>query len=291
MASPSASPSPAPHPQSSLHSLRSTCLSLLLAQQSHPIGFPILTSPPKPILSPFCDLQPSEQTLLALWDELRDVIYERLKAEARAELLARTLLEEGESMDEEDDDDGVLDERIQKLEQEVATLQAEQRVKEEISLGIITGREVQNTIYGMRETGAPASSIAKTRALRSLTHLHTTYLSILTHLHNTLTTLHTHLTHLTTQRLTQTNTNRLLTTHLLKLTSQTACKAHKDNILDEDLRGKVEEMELQVKDAKMRWEVARNVFQGVVAGSGVDWVRVEDGRLRTLILEAGEELE
>lgn len=197
-------------------------------------------------------------------------------------------------MDEEEDDDGVLEERIQKLEQEVAKLQAEQGVKEEIALGIITGREVQNTIYGMRgdrENGAPASSIAKTRALRSLTHLHSTYLSILTHLHNTLTTLHTHLTHLTTQRLTQTNTNRLLTTHLLKLTSQIASKAHKDNIFDENLRRKVEEMELQVKDVKMRWEVARNVFQGVVAGSGVDWVRVEDGRLRTLILEAGEELE
>ena len=50
-------------------------------------------------------------------------------------------------------------------------------------------------------------------------------------------------------------------------------------------------MESQVKDAKTRWEVARNVFQGVVAGSGVDWVRVEDGRLKVLMLEAGEELE
>ena len=128
-------------------------------------------------------------------------------------------------------------------------------------------------------------------ALRSLTHLHTTHLSTLTHLHNTLTTLHTHLSALTTQRLTQLHTNRLLTTRLLSLTSQIASKAHKDNILDEDLRQKVEEMESQVKDAKIRWEVARNVFQGVVAGSGVDWVRVEDGSLRALMLEAGEELE
>ena len=39
----------------------------------------------------------------------------------------------------------------------------------------------------------------------------------------------------------------------------------------------------------MRWEVARNVFQGAVAGSGVDWVRVEHGRLAKLMLEAGEE--
>ena len=65
-----------------------------------------------------------------------------------------------------DDDDGVLDERIQKLEQEVAGLQAEQGVKEEIALGVITTAEVQNTIYGMRgdrESGAPASSVAKTR--------------------------------------------------------------------------------------------------------------------------------
>lgn len=79
----------------------------------------------------------------------------------------QNLLEEDVAMDEgEDDDDGVLDERIQKLEQEVARLQAEQGVKEEIALGVITGREVQNTIYGMRgdqENGAPASSVAKTR--------------------------------------------------------------------------------------------------------------------------------
>lgn len=50
-------------------------------------------------------------------------------------------------------------------------------------------------------------------------------------------------------------------------------------------------MEAQLKEAKMRWEVARNVFQGVVAGSGVDWVRVEEGRLKGLMLEAGEEME
>ena len=68
-------------------------------------------------------------------------------------------------MDEEGDD-GVLDERIQELEQVVARLQAEQGVKEEIALGVITGREVQNTIYGMRgdrESGVPPSSVAKTR--------------------------------------------------------------------------------------------------------------------------------
>ncbi|KAF8420588.1 centromere protein H (CENP-H)-domain-containing protein [Tirmania nivea] len=287
----SSSPAPAP-PQFSLDSLRSFCLSLLLAQQTHPCGFPILTSPPKPLLPPPCDLQPSEHTLLELWDEFRDVIHERLKAEARAELLARGLLEEDEAMNlGQYGDDGMLDERIQNLEQEVASLQAEQGVKEEIALGVITGREVLNTIYGMRRDGAQASSVAKTCALRSLTDIHTTHLSTITNLYNTLSTLHNHLSALSTQRLTQVHTNQLLTTRLLSLTSQMTPKIRTDNILDEDLRQKVEEMELQVKGAKMRWEVARNVFQGAVAGSGVDWVRAEDGRLRTLMLEAGEELE
>ena len=82
-------------------------------------------------------------------------------------MLVQGLLEEDEAMYEEgDDDDRMLDERIRKLEQEVASLQAEQGVKEEIALSVITGKEVQNTIYGMRgdrENGAPVSSVAKTR--------------------------------------------------------------------------------------------------------------------------------
>lgn len=105
-------------------------------------------------------------------------------------------------------------------------------------------------------------------------------------LHSSLTAAHASLAATRAARLAQTQTNRLLATRLSALTASSSAHLR---IEDRTLQEKIEESESRTKLARMRWEVARNVFQGAVAGSGVDWVRVEHGRLAKLMLEAGEE--
>lgn len=92
-----------------------------------------------------------------------------MKAEARAELVAQGALRDaGEGDNDDNDDEGEEDEeereqRKIKLEQEIARLKADQGVKEEIALAAMTGREVQNVVYGMRAESGAASSVAKSR--------------------------------------------------------------------------------------------------------------------------------
>ncbi|KAF8477415.1 hypothetical protein BDZ91DRAFT_709211 [Kalaharituber pfeilii] len=288
--SPYSSPVPPSAPMPALHTLRSTCLSLLLSQQSHPIGFPSFSAPPIPLLPPSSELSTEEKQLLVLWGELRDVVYERMMLEARADLAREGKLEDERDYEEDTEEDEELDERIRKLETEVTRLRLEEATKEEVTLAAVVSREVSNTVYGVK-SDAGAASIVKTRALRSLLHHRTRASALSAGLHTQLTNLHTNLTTSTLSHSSQISENRALAQRILKLTTQLSARNRKENIRDQDLRDKITEMERQVHDAKTRWEVARNVFQGVVAASGVDWVRVEDGRLKGLMLEAGEELE
>ncbi|KFY42224.1 hypothetical protein V494_02523 [Pseudogymnoascus sp. VKM F-4513 (FW-928)] len=57
----------------------------------------------------------------------------------------------------------------------------------------------------------------------------------------------------------------------------------KGDISDPELRGKIEEMEREVRRSRQRWRLMKGVASGVVAGSGMDWAR--DEKLRALVLE------
>ena len=130
-------------------------------------------------------------------------------------------------------------------------------------------------------TNTPTSSL---RALSAQRH---SYLATLAALHSSLTAAHASLARTRAARLAQTKTNRTLATRLGTLTASSSARL---KIKDRTLQEKISESESRTKLARVRWEVARNVFQGVVAGSGIDWVRIEHGRLAKLMLEAGEEI-
>ncbi|KFY82121.1 hypothetical protein V500_10804 [Pseudogymnoascus sp. VKM F-4518 (FW-2643)] len=57
----------------------------------------------------------------------------------------------------------------------------------------------------------------------------------------------------------------------------------KGDITDPEMRGKIEEMEREVRRSRQRWRLMKGVASGVVAGSGMDWAR--DEKLRALVLE------
>ncbi|OBT73275.1 hypothetical protein VF21_08427 [Pseudogymnoascus sp. 05NY08] len=57
----------------------------------------------------------------------------------------------------------------------------------------------------------------------------------------------------------------------------------KGDITDPDMRGRIEEMEREVRRSRQRWRLMKGVASGVVAGSGMDWAR--DEKLRALVLE------
>lgn len=57
----------------------------------------------------------------------------------------------------------------------------------------------------------------------------------------------------------------------------------KGDITDPGMRGRIEEMEREVRRSRQRWRLMKGVASGVVAGSGMDWAR--DEKLRVLVLE------
>ncbi|KFY72588.1 hypothetical protein V499_07267 [Pseudogymnoascus sp. VKM F-103] len=57
----------------------------------------------------------------------------------------------------------------------------------------------------------------------------------------------------------------------------------KGDIMDPEMRGKIEEMEREVRRSRQKWRLMKGVASGVVAGSGMDWAR--DEKLRALVLE------
>ncbi|KFY69121.1 hypothetical protein V496_00500 [Pseudogymnoascus sp. VKM F-4515 (FW-2607)] len=57
----------------------------------------------------------------------------------------------------------------------------------------------------------------------------------------------------------------------------------KGGITDPEMRGKIDEMEREVRKSRQRWRLMKGVASGVVAGSGMDWAR--DEKLRALVLE------
>ncbi|KFZ11448.1 hypothetical protein V501_04778 [Pseudogymnoascus sp. VKM F-4519 (FW-2642)] len=57
----------------------------------------------------------------------------------------------------------------------------------------------------------------------------------------------------------------------------------KGDITDPEMRGKIEEMEREVRRSRQKWRLMKGVASGVVAGSGMDWAR--DEKLRALVLE------
>lgn len=81
-------------------------------------------------------------------------MYQRLRCEAQAELAGLgELEEEGEGEGEGDADaDAELAGRIKDLEEKVAQLRAEEGVKEEIALGIVTAGDMQRVVYGVRSS-------------------------------------------------------------------------------------------------------------------------------------------
>ena len=93
-------------------------------------------------------------------------MHQRLRSEARAELAGLGELEselerggegeegegerEGDEGEGEGEGDAELAGRIKELEEKVARLRAEEVVKEEIALGIVTAGDVQKVVYGVR---------------------------------------------------------------------------------------------------------------------------------------------
>ena len=93
-------------------------------------------------------------------------MYQRLRGEARVELaglgeLESELEEEGGEEEEGEEGSAELAGRIKDLEEKVAQLRAEEAVKEEIALGIVTSGDVQRVVYGVRSSSGGAEAGAE----------------------------------------------------------------------------------------------------------------------------------
>ncbi|KAI5805489.1 hypothetical protein DFH27DRAFT_599992 [Peziza echinospora] len=251
--------------------------------------FPHLTITPPPLLPPTAALTPDELTLLNTWHDLALTTQRRLYAESYNELLTSGKLSTDDAGRTADLTSSSSSE-IETLRKDVDALGLAARTREKVAMDAYIAKEVLNAVYGVRPTSDDFAYV-KARTLRTLHTLHTSLTQQSTALHTHLASLRTTHQTLLTQTLSSTHTNRALTSHLLTLTTLLSAASTKSHIRDPALLALVEDAEAQLREARMRWEVARNVVQGVVVGSGVDWVRVEEGRVRELMLKAGEEVE
>lgn len=80
--------------------------------------------------------------------------------------------------------------------------------------------------------------------------------------------------------------NRQLTARLLMLTEKR--KKERRRVAGENDERYIE-AEKEMREAKIKWEVMRNVVQSIIVGSGIDWN--SDKRLRAAVLACGEEVE
>ena len=76
--------------------------------------------------------------------------------------------------------------------------------------------------------------------------------------------------------------NQQLTTGLLSLTDQLKAQVP-DKIDDPELRGTLEELQDNTKEAKRRWRIMKSLVSAVIAASGVNWAHNEN--LRDLVLD------
>lgn len=80
--------------------------------------------------------------------------------------------------------------------------------------------------------------------------------------------------------------NRQLTARLLMLTEKR--KKERRRVAGENDERYIK-AEKEMREAKIKWEVMRNVVQSIIVGSGIDWN--SDKRLRAAVLACGEEIE
>ncbi|KFY18378.1 hypothetical protein V493_08668 [Pseudogymnoascus sp. VKM F-4281 (FW-2241)] len=90
------------------------------------------------------------------------------------------------------------------------------------------------------------------------------------------------LTAVEAERVVLSRSNTELTGRMVGLAEQVEVQK-KGDITDPELRGRIEEMEREVRKSRQRWRLMKGVASGVVAGSGIDWAR--DEKLRALVLE------
>lgn len=90
------------------------------------------------------------------------------------------------------------------------------------------------------------------------------------------------LTSVEAERVVLSRSNTELAGRMVELAEQV--EGHKKgDITDPEMRGRIEEMEREVRMSRQRWRLMKGVASGVVAGSGMDWAR--DEKLRALVLE------
>ncbi|KAK5990522.1 hypothetical protein PT974_08791 [Cladobotryum mycophilum] len=80
--------------------------------------------------------------------------------------------------------------------------------------------------------------------------------------------------------------NVALTAQLFELTEQARQKTA-GHVDDPEARDDLERLEREVKSSRQRWRVMKGVASGIIAGSGIDWVRNDD--LRDIVLDPESE--
>ncbi|KAI5858572.1 hypothetical protein BZA05DRAFT_414354 [Tricharina praecox] len=274
--------------------LRATSLALLFSTQSHPVGFSVLggaggagaggntgslasTSTSLSLL-----LSDREQQLLALHDKLLNVTLQRRTLEA--ELAAAragaagatgtgtgtgTVLMDGWTVDD------IEQQQIELLERELAEAQANRRLKEAaVEATLVTG-PLLKAIHPDAATTARQRALLPLLARRdALAETHANISQMLIRTQDSLVSSGRAIVDAQLR-------NKEMADRLLLLSAQRDAENAK-------FRGEDHiAAEKELKDAKIMWEVTRNVAQAVVVASGVDWVR--DRELRELVLACGDE--
>ncbi|KAI5788412.1 centromere protein H (CENP-H)-domain-containing protein [Geopyxis carbonaria] len=241
-----------------LEQLQETCLALLFSTQAHPVGFSSLQVEDNASLASL--LSEKEQQLLALYDKLRRVSLERRILEAAVSAESGGLDETSLSMKE--------------LEKELVEASANRQLKETVIDATLITHPILRAIHG------PTAS-AKERGLLPLIQRR-----------DTLSLTHANISHLLTEALKNLSEaevkycqlqeqNKVLASRLLELSRQ-----QQEELKKQQGPG-YEVAERDLKEAKKKWNMVKEVLQAIIVSSGVDWSR--DEKLRTLVLTCGEE--
>ncbi|KAA8914319.1 centromere protein H (CENP-H)-domain-containing protein [Sphaerosporella brunnea] len=239
-----------------MDTLQNTCLSLLLATQSHVVGFPHLT-PSSANDSLESVLNDKERQLLELYDKLSRVKLERRILEAE---LAATR-EAGEPTTEPPKETDLIAARADRILLETATA------------SIISAFPVIHTVHPDYQSPAPPPALTamiKRRDDMAQTHAN---------LSNAVALANEELLSVLQAVEKVKGENKSLTEQLLELVKERGTQVDRGEVWT-----KTKE---ELDKALASWEVARNVASAVIVGSGVDWVR--DKELRELVLACGDD--
>jgi Centromere protein H (CENP-H) len=218
-------------------------------------------------------LSEKESQVLQLWNQLQELDLEKAVLEAQS----------NRPSNPEEDPSQLSPERLQAALSEAESGLLSSRSAHSLRQKIITNTLIADPVLKSAHESHAASPLEQ--RLLPLLHERDILSLTLSHLSNDLSTSQSQLYALESKLRDTNEGNRVLVKEMLRLAEATKSEVKIEDVADETVRERLEELEREVSKARRKYRVMRGLVRGVVVGSGIDWVRSDGGRWRAVVLD------